>query len=138
MNIDQPNFPHDWEINGDVLVAITAPGTIDTATWNKFIESLKKPEVRKVLNFVRGEVTIDAVKRKQAADTVTERKLEVTVVTDNRLTRGVLTAVSWLGANIKAYSWSDMEKALDRIGASPTDRSRILQVAEAFRTLRPE
>ncbi|MCX4242469.1 hypothetical protein [Paraliomyxa miuraensis] len=132
MDSAKPNLPHDWEIIGDTIVAITAPGQIDNDRWGKFIEALNQPNTKKVLNFVRGEVTIDAIKRKQAADAVTACKLEVTVVTDSRLTRGVLTAVSWLGANIKAYSWSDIGKAIERVAPSAVGRSRIAEIADAF------
>lgn len=136
MDLAKPNLPHDWEIIDDAIVAITAPGQLETPTWSRFIDALKDPHTKKVFNFVRGEVTIDAIKRKQAADAVSAGKLEVTVVTDSRITRGVLTAVSWLGGNIKAYSWADVNKAIDRVGPSPVGRQRMQEIATAFNAIK--
>lgn len=135
MDANKPNLPHDWEAIDDVIVAVTAPGVIQNDRWAQFIETLQRPQTKKIFNLVRGEVTIDAVKRKQAADAVSQGKLEVIVVTDSRITRGVLTAVSWLGANIKAFSWSDLDKAVEKAVSSATAAHRIQEIAKAFHQL---
>lgn len=135
---EQIKLPHDWETVDDIIVAVTAPGDIDSQVWTRYVGDLKQPHANYVLSLVRGAVSIDAVKRNEAASTVKDNNLQVIVITESRLTRGVLTAVAWMGANITALSWNDLEKAFDKIKASDETRLRILTIADAFIAATPD
>jgi hypothetical protein len=42
--------------------------------------------------------------------------VQVVIITDDVLVRGVVTAVSWLGANVKSFAWKDIDRAFARLG----------------------
>lgn len=128
-----PVSPVSWETVDSCLVTMSIPGPVDKATWQAYIDDLRQPQLESVFSLVSGAATIDAVQRKQAANTVSERGLRVIVVTDNRLTRGVLTAISWLGASIRSYSWMEIERAFEGLAMDPEAERRIREIAEAFR-----
>lgn len=133
---DAAKQPHVWELFDDIMVTQTVPGPItDELYINQFVGDLKASNARVIFSVSMGSTPLTATQRKAAADVMRDKQLMAVVVTDSRMTRGVITAVSWLGANAKAFGWedADLAKAVQATGASTELQARLLEVSKAFR-----
>lgn len=136
MNAHLQDEPHVWELVDDVIITQTVPGPISDELYiNRFVGDLKKNKVRVIFSVSMGETSLTATQRKAAADVLRDKGILAVVVTDSRMTRGIITAVSWLGANAKAFGWedSDLEKAVKATDVGPEAQARLLKIARDFR-----
>jgi hypothetical protein len=76
--------------------------------------------------------SISSTQRKGASDAVKSRNLLVIVLTDSRITRGVVTALNWLGANIGAYLWASLNAALKSLEVDPKVEEELRAMVEQF------
>ena len=60
-------------------------------------------------------------------------RIPTAVVTDAVLARGVMTAVSWLGAPIKGFAPGDLFRAFEFLKISPPVRARIPALINTMR-----
>lgn len=118
---------HKWKIVGDTIVSVTTQGPIPQDIWEEFIKDLKRKEVTRWLSAAIGYVEANSVQRKMSIDVTGPRGMVVAVVTDERLVRGMVTAASWLGVKISAFSWDEMSAAVRYLGSlAPAAEHRIL------------
>lgn len=117
---------------GEVFLVCNGPGTLSAADFELICESASEPGVKTVLGLDAGPNEITSVQRKRIADIARDRGLFVIIVTNERMTRGIVTALSWLGANVKAFSWDDIQRAVDLIGDEEL-RPEILRTALQMR-----
>ncbi len=102
------NATHTWAVIGDVIVSLTTAGAVSDLQWKAWLKELETSGVRKCIGATLGATELTSVQRKLASETTRDRKVKVAAITDEALVRGIVTAASWLGAPIRAYSWSDM------------------------------
>jgi hypothetical protein len=126
---NDPRVSHEWEIIGDVMITRTTGGAIPMKLWEPFIRDLKAAGVTRLLALVVGPASINTSQRQGAADTFRTMAVEVVVISDDRMVRGIITALSWLGANVKGFAWNEFEKALGRLSLEGTDGQGIMQIA---------
>jgi hypothetical protein len=120
--------------HGDILINFSAGGGLSPAEFAEWLERLREPGVKNFLSCAVGPVGMSSVQRRQAGDFAKERGIRTAVVTDDRIGRGIVTAVSWLGADIRAFSWADMEDAAAFLGVhSPDERAKVASLARALR-----
>ncbi len=124
-----------WDIVGDVFIVHTTEGRVPDSDWNAFVQELRTKPVRKFLGASTGSTDVSSTQRKAAAEVMKERNISATVVTDDRLVRGVVTAASWLGANIKSFSWAELNACLRALDASPEQHAQITATLMRLRTL---
>jgi hypothetical protein len=104
---------HKWTFVGDLVVAFTTEGDfLPDDVWDRFVADVKNKSVDKYLATALGAVKASSVQRKKIADVVKEKGIPIGVVSDDRLIRGMVTAVSWLGVDVKAFSWAELEAAV--------------------------
>ncbi|MCA9709474.1 MAG: hypothetical protein KDK70_26775 [Myxococcales bacterium] len=125
---------HSWKVfGGRWLVSYTKPGPINDKTWDAFVEAIENaPELRMALGVSYGSVGVNSVQRKKTADALKKKSVAVIVITDDRLTRGIVTAISWLGAKLKAFSWLEMDKAVAALEAPEQVSAEILASVRKF------
>lgn len=123
-----------WKRVGDVLVVLTGTGPILPAKWDEFLRDLQNEPITKYLGVSVGSVAMTSVQRKQGADIVKQRGIMSVVVTDDRLVRGVVTAVGWLGANVKAFSLADIDQAIDYLEVKGSSRGDLNTAITTLRT----
>jgi hypothetical protein len=123
--------PHQWTSVGEVLISFTVPGSIGTATWDAYVKELNK--CSRYLSLCIGAVNVTSHQRKLAADALVKRKVPVVVVADDRITRGMVTAVSWLGVNIKSFSWEEIRPAVKHLGVPAWLEDRCVEVSFQYR-----
>ena len=132
---DKKTSPFRWTNVGDLMASVIAasPGKEE---WDRFIADLNSKPITRYISCTVGQGEIDSVKRKQASDILSGKKIRVAVVTDERLVRGFVTAAGWLGVNIKAFSWIEVKDAIRYVGFAGD--AAIDQIYKVVFTLRQE
>ncbi len=102
---------HEWIILDDLVVTITRAGDSDDSVWREFAKDLETKKVTKCLGGALSNASLTSVQRKIVAEAMKKNNVKVAAVSDDRLVRGVITAVSWLGVDIKAFDWSQVREA---------------------------
>lgn len=128
-----PQEAHSWLIIDDVILSFTRPGPTDDALWNAFAKDLRNSKVSKYVGAAVGVIDVTSVQRKIVADALRERKLPVAAISDERLVRGMITAVAWLGANIKPFAWSELQQATDYLGIPQETASKVIEAMLKFK-----
>ncbi|PRQ06931.1 hypothetical protein [Enhygromyxa salina] len=105
-----------WIKDGDLMVAVNTAGNISDEVWEGFVAELGADDFKYYIGCSLGILEVSAAQRKQAAVALRSNKVAVAIITDDVLVRGVVTAVSWLGANVKSFAWKDFDRALERHG----------------------
>jgi hypothetical protein len=116
---------YKWTTVGKLFITVATSGNIERATWRQFIDDMRASEATAYLSVGMGTPQVDSVQRKEAAELLKERNIAVAVVTDDKVVRGVVTAVSWLGVNIKSFPISKIRQALEHLNVPESDFSRI-------------
>jgi hypothetical protein len=116
-----------WSIVGDVCVSCVTEGRIAEDAWRAHLEALAAPAITMALTSALGPIDVDGTHRKQVADLVAHKGMRTVMVTDERMVRGLATAISWLGVDIKAYSWVDVRDAIAHLKSSRPEQERLLE-----------
>lgn len=117
---------HEWAEFGHILVTFSTAGEISDTDWDGFMKDLDRTAITKYLGVSVGVVHANSVKRKQGSEILTRRKISSAIVTDETLVRGLVTAVSWLGVDMKAFAWTDLGRAIHYLDGARYE-SLILQ-----------
>jgi hypothetical protein len=105
-----------WVRDGDVMVNVNTSGNMGDELWDRFVEQLSAFDYKCYIGASLGILELSAAQRKHAASALRTNGVQVVIITDDVLVRGVVTAVSWLGANVKSFAWKDIDRALARLG----------------------
>jgi hypothetical protein len=107
-----------WVKHGDVMVNVNTAGTMSDASWSMFVAELGARDYTRYIGASLGNFEITAVQRKDAAAALRGNGVAVAIVTNDVLVRGLVTAVSWLGANVKSFARADTSRALVWLGVA--------------------
>jgi hypothetical protein len=103
-----------------------ATGEIPEGEVLKFIEVMKTERYTAYLSGVIGRVSSSSTQRKAMAEILKSRNVSTAVVTDQAIVRGIVTAIGWLGANMRAFSWTETTAALEYLTVPAIQRDRVL------------
>jgi hypothetical protein len=67
------------------------------------------------------------------AEVLRSRNIPTAAVTDERLVRGLITAVSWLGVDIKPFAWSEVHNAVTYLKVPSIFADKVYETAMAFK-----
>ncbi len=123
---------------GDVLVSVSRAGTEDKGVLNEkdmgqFLNVLRTAPIKKYLAGFHGSINSSSIQRKEGAELVKSRNIQTAVITDDRLVRGFVTALSWLGAKVNAFSWADVGAALKHLEVQGPLADEALGAISKFR-----
>jgi hypothetical protein len=102
----------------------------DSATVDRFIKEATQRSFTTVLSVSKGSPKANSVQRKELS-TAFKGKQVVSVFDGSALTRGVITALGWLGMNIVSFSLKDLDKAI--AAALPEGKTATEVRAEVMR-----
>lgn len=117
----------------NVIIMCSTAGKIPADAWNHFIKEFRTGEINKFLSLSLGMTDVNSTQRAEGVQIAKEKNCMVSVVTDERLMRGLVTAASWLGANVKAFSWEQLDEAVKHFNLSSALEGRVLAAATALR-----
>lgn len=123
-----------WTTVGPVMVSCSTGGKMDDLIWKQFARDLESKSITRYIQGVTGMVEVTSLQRKVVVEILTAQKITSVIVTDERLVRGMITAASWLGANIKGFAWSELRQAVEQIEPAPVARDRIVSAIGTLRT----
>jgi hypothetical protein len=95
--------------------------------WEECLRALESglAEIKGVLIFSAGG-GMNAKQREQMAELVKRGGVRVAVLTDSRIVRGAVTAMSWSEVPIEAFDCSDEGRALDYLLVDTQARAAVL------------
>ncbi len=132
------NATHEWLVVGDVLVTCSRDGVIDDANWANYMEFLNSSAKFRInLSLTSSKASITAIQRKAASDVLKARNVTAIVLTDSALARGIVTALTWLGTNVRAYSYADVPQAIRALEVSDDVGKEITAVVQEFIAANP-
>jgi hypothetical protein len=102
---------HAWVVVGDMLISVTQEGDVPMEFWDPFIADLGSPGVKRVLGLAIGSITIHAKQRRTAVVAMKDKR--VAAVVGSSVARGIATALSWMGLQLRAYDWTGLTDAFD-------------------------
>jgi hypothetical protein len=129
--MSKANF--EWVILGDLAVSCTSRGDMPNERWNEYLKELRAYRVSKVLGTAVGSLSLTSAQRKQASEVMEELNITSAGVTDESIVRGFVTALSWVGVNIKAFSWAELRQAIAYLQVPPSVAERAFQAAHELR-----
>lgn len=118
----------------DALVIIFAPGPVSKDEWARLMNELKKKPITRVISGALGAFEANSIQRQEGSAYVKEHHIKMVSITDDRLVRGFVTAASWVGADIRAFAWKDLDAAIKHAGF--VGEEKVAQVANLVLQLR--
>lgn len=123
-----------WGYLGPVMLTCGGGGEMPAARFDTWIADMKRHEFDYVLGSTVGRTSINSVQRRQVVEALGHKR-RVIVIVENRVMRGILTALDWLGLKVKSYDWPDIHRAATDLGAPGVEPAAL---AEALIQLREQ
>lgn len=124
---------YNWAILGDLLIAFARSGTVAPERFDQYLDAIRKREPKSILSISEGTAHVTSVQRKAAAELVKDKNIRIAVVLDSAVTRGFITALSWLGVGIKSFGPGAEKEALDYLEVSEDKLGEALELLEWLR-----
>lgn len=122
----------EWKIIGNVIITMSANGEIAEKPWNDFIQDLRTKAVTRWLSANIGTVEVSSLQRKAAIDIMNERGILASVITDDRIVRGIVTAASWFGAKATPFSWDNLKDGVVKLDIREPTLTQVVDLARSF------
>ena len=119
---------------GGVLIAVHSSKAPSDVEWDAYFTEVVKhdPTKIKTLNFTDGGAP-NGAQRKQVNDFLKGRTSRCAVVTASPFVRGVVTALSWLNAEINAYPPDDVDSALEHLAVRTEELALVRREIQLLR-----
>lgn len=124
---------YKWTVVDDVIIAIGTDGKLPEEAWKAFVHEMDTKSITKYLQVVIGSIEVSSVQRKHGIDVVNKRGIKVSVVNDSPIVRGIVTAASWFGVDIKSFTLSELREAVRWLGVPLHRESAVVAAAEKLR-----
>ena len=111
---------------GQVHLAIQRGESVSDAVWNEWLASLQQdPDGRLRLLVESHGGGPNAKQRKQFVDAMRGRDLRIAVLTDSPISRGMVTAVSWLGQPLRSFRVAQLAEAIAWLDLTPSEGEQL-------------
>lgn len=119
-----------WSFTKGVLVAVHTKPNPTAEEWEAYAvdveQEMAKDGLRGVLIVTAGGGP-NAAQRSRIAKIRGLGPVPTAVVTEAFAVRGIVTALSWLGKDIRAFGRDDVERAIQHLSIEPADATALLQ-----------
>lgn len=123
-----------WSMVDNLMISFATPGVLSDNEFDLWMKEFMATPFTKYLNTSVGFINLHTVQRKRAAEVMKKKAAKTAVITDEMLIRGVVTAISWMGADIKAFKWDEMHLALRHLDVSPQTTIRAMDAVRRMKT----
>jgi hypothetical protein len=123
----------EWVFIDNLLISFTSTGTVAAEDWERLIKETRAKSVSRWLALSVGATEMDSIKRKAGTDLIREKNIKVASITDDRLVRGLITAVGWLGAKVKAFSWAEVDAGIKYLDVPPERENLVRESVNKLR-----
>lgn len=98
-------WPHTWVVHGDLVMSLTREGAVPDDHWQLYLQDLRRPTTKVVLGFGIGAMSVNSRQRRSAAMALHDKR--VAAVLNSSVARGIATAFSWLGLQLRSFALSE-------------------------------
>ncbi|WP_156338815.1 hypothetical protein [Chondromyces crocatus] len=103
------------------MISVTLPGSSIDALWQSFANDLLALDVTRYLGVAFKGAEVTSVRRRILADALLHKNIRLSAVTEDKVTNGFATAMSWLGVDVGAFTLSELDRAIAHLDV-PDDR----------------
>ncbi len=121
-----------WSVVNGILVTVHSAAPPRDDEWTRYLRDAGTTGLTGNLVLTDGGGP-NAMQRKQIEELPQIRLLPTAVVTTSRLVRGIVTAISWMGKNIRAVAPTALDAAFDYMQVKPVARASLLSTIERLR-----
>jgi hypothetical protein len=129
MSIRYDKTDHGWMV-------LSVTGALADADWRKLLDYMlaHKDSIKAGLVYVHGDDGLTAKQRSELADVIKSmrRGYRTALMTESRVTRGVLTALSWLTKkqdDSRAFPLDGFDEAMTFLGATADETRSVRELA---------
>jgi hypothetical protein len=122
-----------WVIEGNLMIVCSSAGEMPPERWTAFMDDLKSRPINRCLGLNLGTVSMTSVQRSEAGEIVKQKGIHSAVVTDDKLVRGIITAISWFGGSVRAYTWSELKEAVKYLKVPDHSEERVVAMSVELR-----
>ena len=94
-------------VYGDLVMSLTREGTVPDHHWELYVEDVRRSTTRVVLGFGVGAMSVNSKQRRSAALALHDKR--VAAVLNSSVARGIATAFSWLGLQLRSFSFTEAQ-----------------------------
>jgi hypothetical protein len=113
-----------WAWQGQLLVTYAEPGVVPVARFDAWISCIETHDFEYVLGGAGGGASISSNQRRAVMEALGDKQ-HISVLVDDRLTRGIFTALSWLGLRVRCFAWADMNRAIQYLAMPNVDVDQV-------------
>jgi hypothetical protein len=122
----------------NVVIAFFEPECeLTTTTAERWFAAAELPGSTISLILTVGPLRIDPELRRAIVATLERIRMRMVAVTDNRLNRGLIGMIGWLGVSVSSYPWSRLDDAARDVASRPELIAPIIRAAWALRAESP-
>jgi hypothetical protein len=100
----------------DVKVIVHYTMVASEEDWAKFMTDAQAMETMQGLLVVAGGAKLEVDQRNDIRALYDKHKMKIGVLSDSRITRGVITALGWFGIPVRAFRLDDIGGLLAHLG----------------------
>ncbi|MCX4240108.1 hypothetical protein [Paraliomyxa miuraensis] len=115
--IKQPTDVLSWGTWGELMITFAVEGEMPESRLVSMLDRVRDASPKRVIAASLGRYKMTSVQRKQTREAYGELD-RIATITDDPITRGIITAFGWLGMNIKSFPWTNLREACDYIAPS--------------------
>ncbi len=123
-----------WQTYGRVMLLAHADVAPDEAEWMRYAEDLvaraKQGTIDTLLVFTDGAGPSPR-QRKSVIDV--PKHFRTVVITRSAISRGIVTALAWVGVNIRAFAPSELDAGFARLEIPTADREPMMRLLASMR-----
>ncbi|MEM7155168.1 MAG: hypothetical protein AAF799_20135 [Myxococcota bacterium] len=130
-DLPPPGFVLGWAFAGDLFITAGHKGSLSDERLDEYQAAIESREFSCVLGIAIGAIGVTSVQRKRIAQLLKGKK--IIVITDSAISRGIMTALGWLGLDIKSFNVTEFELAAEQFDLPNLPASEILKVATTLK-----
>ncbi|MEZ4294980.1 MAG: hypothetical protein R3B70_08375 [Polyangiaceae bacterium] len=115
------------------MISFVSQGKLRDEEWSMLVRDIQGKPITRYLNLSIGSVEVNSLQRKAMIDVLNARKISVIVVSDDRIVRGLVTAAHWLGVDVQAFGWEDLNKAVEKLRIPSPVIPRVLELVQQLK-----
>lgn len=123
-------WPHSWVVYGDLVMSVTREGQVPEEHWDLYIQDLRRPTTKVVLGYGVGAMQVTSRQRRSAALALHDKR--VAAVLNSSVARGIATAFSWLGLQLRSFAFTESQvlDAFIYLNSAHLDPEQGLELSE--------
>ena len=124
-----------FDIVDHVLLIVHADMPPDDSDWSRLVtvRNANRDKLRSNLVIAPPRASINSAQRNDVAAFMKLTGVNVAVVTESALIRGVARAVGFLGVQVKAFEPADLPRALDYLQVLPSRQADMTRRIDALK-----